>query len=123
MIGLSAVTLVSCGQGEKILFNSDSTPSEIRITIAQVNEGPWTYSYPDGDPKNTNILPIGKNIELSFNVSDGIHTLSIPELGINLEGVPGMISQSWVNVIKPIDITVQCKDHPDEATGPTLTFK
>lgn len=120
LMGLTATALTACGQGEKRLLNSDSIPSDIRLMITQINDGPWVYSYLGGDTKN---LPIGNNIELNFTASDDIHTLYIPEFGINLEGVPGMISQSWVNVIKPIDITVQCKDHPDETTGITLTFK
>ena len=93
---------------QDISFNSNLAPS-----IAKAMNGELT----DEEKANPNyllevdqplVLPIHKKVRFLMTSNDVIHGWFIPELGVNRDANPGLISESWAYIEKPGIYRGQC---------------
>jgi cytochrome c oxidase subunit 2 len=90
---------------------------ELRVTAKQFNWG-VTYPGPDGrfdtadDQTLENALhvPVGKNVEVTLESKDVIHSFFLPNLRLKQDVVPGRKIKAWFNATKPGDYELACAE-------------
>jgi len=81
----------------------------VRVTAEQWL---WHFKYdgPDGEVEVQNDfhIPVGKNVLFELHAQDVIHGFYIPDLRINQDAVPGIVSTVWVQVDQPGQYELRC---------------
>nr|UPL65987.1 cytochrome c oxidase subunit II [Isometopus sp.] len=117
----------------KILYLMDEMSNPI-LTIKTIgHQWYWTYEYSDmkniefdSYMKPTNeleenefrlievdnrvILPMKSMIRILVTSSDVIHSWTIPSLGVKVDGTPGRLNQSFININRPGLLYGQCSE-------------
>lgn len=99
LLALTAIVVVS----GLFLWKSDlvlpAKPPPLRVTVIG-HSWWWEYDYPDLGFKTANELhvPTGTEIQLELTSVDVFHTLSVPELGLSADALPGKVNQVQLRV-------------------------
>jgi len=72
----------------------------------------WEFDYPDLRIKTANEmhLPVGTNVELELTSVDVLHTLSIPELSVRADAIPGQVNHLQTQVDAPGALGGECSE-------------
>jgi len=77
----------------------------------------WLFKYPDWNTTTTNISSTGtlyvqQGLTFFLNVTsnDVIHSFYVPDLGIKIDAVPGIVNHFWVRADRPGTYTLQCAE-------------
>ncbi len=105
----------------KLLYFADRI-EDAELTIKAIGrQWYWSYEYPDhgdltfdaymvededlepGQPRllqtdNALVLPVDTRIRLLVTASDVIHSFAMPSMGLKLDGVPGQVNETWVQI-------------------------
>lgn len=90
---------------------------EVKVTAKQFN-WEFTYAGPDGKLgtaddvmiENELHVPVGKVVRLSLNSEDVIHSLSVPNLRLKQDVVPGRAIPAWFEATKPGTYEIMCTE-------------
>jgi cytochrome c oxidase subunit 2 len=72
----------------------------------------WEFAYPDLGIKTANELhiPVGREIQLELTTVDVAHTLSIPELGLQANAIPGAATRVQLRVNDAMEFGGDCSE-------------
>jgi cytochrome c oxidase subunit 2 len=55
----------------------------------------WLFTYDSGRTERELILPLGRNVTLTIESKDVLHSLFIPEFRVKEDAVPGQVTRLW----------------------------
>ncbi len=105
----------------KLLYFADQIEDADMTIKAIGRQWYWSYEYPDhdnltfdaymvadedleeGQPRllqtdNALVLPVDTRIRVLVTASDVLHSFAMPSMGLKLDGVPGRINETWVQI-------------------------
>lgn len=91
-----------------IAFNSNLAPSISRAMNGELTAEEKANPNYLLEVDNPLVLPIHKKVRFLMTSNDVIHGWFIPELGVNRDANPGLISESWAYIEKPGIYRGQC---------------
>lgn len=117
----------------KLLYYMDRTPNPEMTLKATGHQWYWSYEYPDsGDftfdaymveeedlqpdqPRLLTtdtkvVLPVETDIRLLTTATDVIHSWALPQFGIKLDAIPGLINEAWFRIEEPGTYYGQCSE-------------
>jgi cytochrome c oxidase subunit 2 len=110
---LIALALTSGLLAWKLRFLSNVLPVPKSLNVIVVGHSWWwEFDYPDLGIKTANELhvPIGTDIQMELVSADVLHTLSIPELSIKADAIPGQINHLQTRADEPGELGGQCSE-------------
>jgi cytochrome c oxidase subunit II len=117
----------------KLLYFTDRI-EEAEMTIKAIGrQWYWSYEYPDYEnftfdatlvdeedleegqkrlleTDNYVVLPVDTRIRILITASDVLHSFALPALGIKLDGVPGRLNETWVQITREGTYYGQCSE-------------
>ncbi len=117
----------------KLLYYADRA-EDAEMTIKAIgNQWYWSYEYPDDgnftfdafmiadedlqpgqkrllETDNYVVLPINTKIRLLVTASDVLHAFALPAMGVKLDGVPGRINETWMEITREGTFYGQCAE-------------
>ncbi len=117
----------------KLLYFADRIEDADMTIKAIGRQWYWSYEYPDhgnftfdaymvpddeltGDqPRllatdNAVVLPVDTRIRILVTASDVLHNFAMPSMGLKLDGVPGRINETWVEILEEGMYYGQCSE-------------
>lgn len=91
-----------------IAFNSNLAPSIAKAMNGELTEEQKANPNYLLEVDKPLVLPIHKKVRFLMTSNDVIHGWFIPELGVNRDANPGLISESWAYIEKPGIYRGQC---------------
>jgi cytochrome c oxidase subunit 2 len=116
-----------------LLYYADRS-EDTEMTIKAIGkQWYWSYEYPDngdftfdalmkfddeleeGEPRLLAtdypvVVPVNTKVKLLITADDVLHSFAVPALGLKLDGVPGRINETWVEVTKEGTYYGQCSE-------------
>jgi cytochrome c oxidase subunit II len=74
-----------------------STPADSLKIRVDARQWSWIFGYPNGKKSPDLVIPSGKNITCELTSADVIHGFYIPAFRIQMDVVPGMVTNVWFN--------------------------
>jgi cytochrome c oxidase subunit 2 len=117
----------------KLLYYADRI-EDAEMTIKAIGrQWYWSYEYPDhgnftfdaymvadedlepGQPRLLEtdyaiVLPVDTRIRILVTASDVLHSFAMPSMGLKLDGVPGRINETWVQINREGTYYGQCSE-------------
>lgn len=117
----------------KLLYFADHIEDADMTIKAIGRQWYWSYEYPDNGnftfdatlvpdedlqdgqlrlltTDNAVVVPVNTKIRLLITASDVIHSFALPAMGIKLDGVPGRINETWMEVEREGTYYGQCSE-------------
>lgn len=116
-----------------LLYYADRS-EDTEMTIKAIGkQWYWSYEYPDngdftfdalmkfddeleeGEPRllatdYAVVVPVNTKVKLLITADDVLHAFAVPALGLKLDGVPGRINETWMEVTKEGTYYGQCSE-------------
>ncbi len=117
----------------KLLYFADRIEDADMTIKAIGRQWYWSYEYPDhgnftfdaymvpddelepDQPRllatdNAVVLPVNTRIRILVTASDVLHNFAMPSMGLKLDGVPGRINETWVEILEEGMYYGQCSE-------------
>ena len=112
----------------KLLYFADQIEDADMTIKAIGRQWYWSYEYPDHgnftfdaymdedqEPRllatdNAVVLPVDTRIRILVTASDVIHNFAMPSMGLKLDGVPGRVNETWVEILEEGMYYGQCSE-------------
>jgi len=97
--------------GFKVYIDSSVPPADSMDVRVVGQKWSWTFEYPEAGIETTKlIVPAGRNVRLTMNSRDVLHSFFVPDFRIKKDVLPGRYTVLWFNAPEPGTHHVYCTE-------------